>query len=254
MIAQGQQLGLKDIPSFDDGAKVGPFRRLYAYHHSRRFEWLRNKIGALAEGSVSILELGCHDARSLSYVPVHVHRYLGFDACWKSGWKDGKPYGMEAAQLRFRDRPEFEFIQSEKHDDLLAVSETFDIVIVCETFEYLNPDLLDAYVAALAARLDSRGYLLSTMPNEKGLPLLFKTAGSRFSGVRRSEYTGRQLWSAVRGRLDRVPRALRGRRGFDYSKMAGLIRRHFSQMKVESIASPSLPIWLSPNVGLIAKK
>lgn len=249
-----RQLTLHDIPSFDGGGKLRALRGLYAYHHSQRFEWLRSKIRSLGKESVAVIELGCHDARSLSYVPVHVHRYLGFDACWKSGWKDGRPYGMDAARFRYKDRPEFEFLQSEEYEDLLAVRGTFDVAIVCETFEYLDPSELDAYVGALATRINEGGCLLSTMPNEKGLPLLFKAMGSRLSGVDRSEYSRTQFWNAVRGRLDRVPRALRGRRGFDYSKMAELIGGHFSKVRLESIASPSVPLWLSLNIGLVATK
>jgi len=249
---QTEQLALHDIPSFDGGGQLGAFRGLYAYHHSRRFAWLRDKIRSIGKESVSIIELGCHDARSLAYVPVHVHRYLGFDACWKSGWKDGKPYGLEAARFRFKDRDRFEFLQSEQHDDLLAVSETFDIAIVCETFEYLNHDELEAYVGALAAKLNGNGCLLATMPNEKGLPLLLKVAGSRLSGVSRSDYTRTQFWNALRGRLDRVPRALRGRRGFDYARMARLVGHHFPNVQLESITSSSLPLWASLNIGLVA--
>lgn len=249
-----RQTNFNSISSSEAGQQAHPLNRLYAFHHSRRFEWLQSKIAALGKQDVSILELGCNDARSLNYVPVRVHRYVGLDAGWRSGWNNGRPYGLNAARLRFEHSPQFEFLQSECHEDLLAVPGTFDMAIVFETFEYLKPEELEPYIAALSEKLSKDGCILSTMPNEKGLPLFLKAAGSKLSGVKRSEYTLPQFWNALRGRLDRVPRAYRGRRGFDYSVMAHLIRRFFPLVRLESIEPPCLPVWLSLNVGLVGLK
>ena len=228
--------------------------RIYNFHHTRRFEWLRGKIAALGKREVSILELGCNDARSLEYVPIPVKRYVGFDAGWRSGWRNGVACGLDAARLRFGDRPQFEFRRSERCEDLEELKETFDIAIVLETFEYLDPSKVDAYVSALSQKLNNSGSILSTMPVEKGLPLLIKTIGSRLSGVPRSGYTLRQFWNALVGRLHRVPRAVRGRRGFDYSAMAELVSRYFSHLRLEPVEPANAPLWLSLNVGLTATK
>jgi hypothetical protein len=228
--------------------------RIYNFHHTRRFEWLRGKIAALGKREVSILELGCNDARSLEYVPIPVKRYVGFDAGWRSGWRNGVACGLDAARIRFEDRPQFEFRRSERCEDLDGLKETFDIAIVLETFEYLDPLKVDAYVSALSQKLNNSGSILSTMPVEKGLPLLVKAIGSRLSGIPRSGYTPRQFWNALAGRLDRVPRAVRGRRGFDYSAMAELVSRYFSHLKLEPVEPANAPLWLSLNVGLTATK
>jgi len=45
------------------------FRWFYSRHHARRFEWMRDKIAACNFKPVSILELGCHDSRSLGLCP-----------------------------------------------------------------------------------------------------------------------------------------------------------------------------------------
>jgi len=235
-----------DIPRF--------FNRIYAIHHARRFEWLRSKIACLGKNDVSVLELGCNDARSVEYIPVAIRRYLGLDAGWRSGWENGKAYGLEAAQVRFRDRPQFEFRRSERCEDLEGVPGKFDVAIVLETFEYLEPSKLEAYVAALSEKLIDGGAILSTMPNEKGVPLLLKALGSRLSGVPRSGYTPPQFWNALIGRLDRVPRAIRGRRGFDYRMMSEIIRRYFPHGHLESVEPANAPLWLSLNVGLVATK
>jgi hypothetical protein len=244
----------EEIASFDADRKFRALRRIYAFHHTRRFEWLKHKLTALGRQNISILELGCNDARSLNYVPVRVQRYLGFDAGWRSGWKHGHPHGLEAARVRFRNRPMFEFRQSTRHEDLLDVDERFDVAIVLETFEYLDPAQLESYVFLLSEKVKDDGWIFCTMPNEKGLPLLLKVIGSKLSGVRRSEYTFSQLCNALLGRMDRVPRAPRGRKGFDYAEMARMVSRHFSHVSLEPVEPPSLPVWLSLNVGLVASK
>jgi methyltransferase family protein len=244
----------EEIASFDADRKFRALRRIYAFHHTRRFEWLKHKLSALGKQNVSILELGCNDARSLNYVPLRVHRYLGFDAGWRSGWKNGRPHGLEAARVRFRNRPAFEFRSSTRHEDLFDVDEQFDVAIVLETLEYLDPAQLESYVFLLSEKLKDDGLILCTMPNEKGLPLLLKVIGSKLSGVRRSEYTLPQFWNALLGRLDRVPRSSRGRKGFDYAATARMLRRHFAQVSLEPVEPPNFPLWLSLNVGLVGSK
>jgi hypothetical protein len=243
-----------EVPSFYADRKFRALRRIYAYHHTRRFEWLKSKLQSLGKQNLSILEIGCNDARSLNYVPVRVARYLGFDAGWRSGWKNGYPHGLDAARIRFHNRPMFEFRKSVRYEDLSDVDEQFDIAIVLETFEYLELEQLETYVFLISEKLKHDGWIFSTMPNEKGLPLLLKAIGSTISGVQRSEYTLPQFWNALVGRLDRVPRSARGRKGFDYSAMAQMVQRHFAQVSLEPVEPNHCPLWLSLNVGLVGSK
>lgn len=243
-----------EVPSFDPDRKFRALRRIYAFHHTRRFEWLKKKLQTLGKQNLSILEIGCNDARSLNYVPVHVGRYLGFDAGWKSGWKNGHPHGLEAARVRFRNRPMFEFRKSTRHEDLFDVDERFDVAIVLETFEYLDPEQLESYVFLISEKLKDDGSIFCTMPNEKGLPLFLKVIGSKLSGVQRSEYTLPQFWNALLGRMDRVPRSPRGRKGFDYAAMVKMVGQYFAQVSLEPVEPPSFPVWLSLNVGMVATK
>ena len=243
-----------DTPYFHLSRNLRFFDRIYAIHHARRFEWLKSKIACLGKSDISVLELGCNDARSVEYIPVPITRYLGLDAGWRSGWENGKAYGLESAQIRFRDRPHFEFRRSERYEDLERVPGKFDVAIVLETFEYLEPSKLETYVSVLSEKLIDDGAILTTMPNEKGVPLLVKALGSRLSGVPRSGYTPAQFWNALIGRLDRVPRALRGRRGFDYQMMSEIIWRYFPHGYLESVEPANAPLWLSLNVGLVATK
>jgi len=229
-------------------------RWLYTKHHACRFEWMRAKIPSLGKENLSIIELGCNDARSLTYVPVSVTRYLGFDAGWQSGWKDGTPFGFEAARTCLLNDPAVEVRKSTSPRDIESLDEQFDLALVMETFEYLEPASLDSYVAAIARKVRPDGCLLSTMPNEKGLPLLVKALGSRISGVPRSQYTARQFCDAVLGRMDRVPRAPRGRKGFDYALIVRLLERHFPFVRLESVGLVNLPLHLSTNIGIVASR
>ena len=230
------------------------FNWFYARHHAQRFDWMGNKIASLGKESVSILELGCHDARSLAYVPVNVHRYVGLDAGWQSGWNGETPYGLEAGRIRLQNAEKFEVRKSSSPEDIEEMEEQFDMALVLETFEYLEPSALELYVAALARRVCDNGYLLTTMPNEKGIPLLVKALGAKLSGIPRSEYTASQFFHALLGRMDRVPRASRGRKGFDYAQMAHLLAKYFPFLSLEGVGLMKLPPHLSTNIGIIASK
>lgn len=246
--------GAFEIPSFDRSRNLGPFGRLYRFHHTRRFQWLRSKIASLPKQKISVLELGCNDARSVNYIPIPTERYVGLDAGWRSGWKNGKAYGLEAARLRFRGVPRFEFHRSEHSRDLEKVQGGFDVAVVLETFEYLDPPKLETYVSLLSEKLKHDGCIFSTMPNEKGIPLLLKVIGSKLSGVARSEYTLSQLWNAFIGNTRKVPRGVHGRKGFDYATMSKMIKGHFAQIHLESVEPAHVPLWLGLNVGLVACK
>jgi hypothetical protein len=244
---------LRYPPAISSG-RAYTFNWFYARHHARRFEWMRDKIASCGKRSVSVLELGCHDARSLTYVPVRVHRYVGLDAGWKSGWTGQTPCGLEAGRVRLKGRKNFEVRISSSPQDIDKMEGQFDVALVLETFEYLQPAALEPYIAALAGKLSDDGWLLTTMPNEKGIPLLVKALGAKLAGIRRSEYNGTEFIHALLGQMDRVPRAVRGRKGFDYGQIARLMAKHFSFLRLEGVGLMNLPPYLSTNIGIVASK
>ena len=247
--------GIIRYPSAVSSARPFTLDWLYSRHHTRRFEWMRDKLASHGKESISIIELGCHDARSLIYVPVNVHRYVGLDAGWQSGWKGDEPYGLEAARIRMKDMKNHEVRRSTLPEDIEKIKEQFDVALVLETFEYLEPSVLESYIAALAQKVSENGCIITTMPNEKGIPLLLKAAGARLFKVRRSEYTATQFCNALLGRMNRVPRAAKGRKGFDYGQVVSLLSRHFPFMRTEGIEMiKKLPPYLSTNTGVVAAK
>ena len=230
------------------------FRWFYSRHHAQRFEWMRKQIASRQKQSISILELGCYDARSLGFVPVNVHRYVGLDAGWQSGWNGETPYGLEAGRVRLKNNENFEVRTSNSPRDIEQMTETFDVALVLETFEYLEPAALEAYIAALAGRVRDTGFLLTTMPNEKGVPLLVKALTAKLAGIHRSEYTAAQFIHALMGRMNRVPRGIRGRKGFDYSQVARVLAKYFPFLELEGVGLMKLSPHLSTNIGIVASK
>ena len=215
---------------------------LYARHHLARFEWLGRKVEALADAAeISVLEVGCHDGRALSYIPRRVRRYAGFDAGWGGG--------LERGRERFATEQNYSFIESTNPRDVESFTEKFDFIICMETLEHLDTAVLEQYVHAFAAKL--RGFLLITVPNEKGIPFLVKATGSRVLGIERYyPYTTAEFFWAVLGRLNRVRRI--EHKGFDYARLVSLIRNLFQSVSVEGISPLRLPPSLSLTIGIVA--
>lgn len=217
---------------------------IYGRHHNRRFEWLSQKIAALAgEQEIRVLEVGCHEGRVLNYVPKQVRRYVGLDAGWGGG--------LERARECFRERPEVTFIQSNHPRDVAALEERFDFVICMETLEHVEPSIVELYIKAFSEKLD--GYLLITVPNEKGLALLLKATGARFLKVDRIyPYTAKEFFWGLMGRLDRVARS--EHKGFDYRNLANLIGKYFRHVSVEGVSPVRRPLQLGLTIGIVASQ
>jgi 2-polyprenyl-3-methyl-5-hydroxy-6-metoxy-1,4-benzoquinol methylase len=217
---------------------------IYARHHLGRFEWLRRKFEALADQpEISVLEVGCHDGRALSYIPQRVRRYAGFDAGWGGG--------LERGRQRFATEPGYSFTESTNPRDVESLTEDFDFIICMETLEHLNTAIVEQYIQAFAAKL--RGYLLITVPNEKGIPFLVKATGARILGIDRYyPYETSEFFWAVLGRVHRVRRI--EHKGFDYALVVNLIRNKFKYVSVEGISPLRLPPSLSLTIGIVASQ
>ncbi|HEY8749322.1 MAG TPA: hypothetical protein VIM11_15165 [Tepidisphaeraceae bacterium] len=157
---------------------------------------------------------------------------------------------MAAAEHRFGSDPRFVLKASTDPNDVLALDGTFDVGICMETFEHIPSASLDAYVAAVAAKV--KGAMLITVPNEKGAALLFKTTAAmvlrrnRDIGYKRGEWI-----NSILGRMDRVEH--KDHKGFDYAKLAGIVGRHFRSVKVEGIGPKFMPTSCQLTIGIIAK-
>lgn len=217
---------------------------IYARHHLGRFYWINQKFAALAgPGEISLVEVGCHDGRALTYIPRHVRRYAGFDAGWGGG--------LERGRSRFAAEKDYTFTESTDPRDVAALDEQFDFGLCMETLEHLDQPVVEGYIRAFAEKVSGR--LLITVPNEKGFALLVKGVGSKVLRVDRVyPYTVSEFLWGLLGRLEKVKRA--EHKGFDYAKLVDLIRQHFRYVKVEGISPLNLPPFLSLTIGIIASQ
>ncbi len=217
---------------------------VYGRHHNRRFEWLNQKISALtSEQGIRVLEVGCHEGRVISCIPIPVRRYVGLDAGWGGG--------LERAKESFRDRREVTFIQSNHPRDVAAIEERFDFAICMETLEHVDPPIVELYIKAFSEKLD--GYLLITVPNEKGLALLINAVGARLLNVDRIyPYTTKEFIWGLLGRLDRVARF--EHKGFDYRNLVNLIGKYFQYVSVEGVTPVRRPLQLGLTIGIVASQ
>ena len=215
---------------------------IYSRHHLGRFEWLHRKFDALAgEAGISVLEVGCHDGRTLGYIPRRVRRYAGFDAGWGGG--------LERGRRKFSAEKTYTFTESTEPRDVASLDERFDFIICMETLEHLDQPVVEGYIRAFAEK--SNGHLLITVPNEKGLALLVKATGSRVLKIERYyPYTVAEFFWGLLGKLDRVRRS--EHKGFDYARLVGLIKQHFKYVSVEGIGPFRLPPSLSLTIGIVA--
>jgi len=205
---------------------------------------LRRKISTLADpAAISVLEVGCHDGRALSYIPRVVRRYVGFDAGWGGG--------LDRAREQFSANEGYSFFQSTHPRDVSNLTEKFDFIICMETLEHLEPPIVEQYLHAFSAKLD--GFLLVTVPNEKGIALLAKAIGARIFGIDRIyPYTAGEFFWAFLGHMNRVRRA--EHKGFDYTSLVNLIKKHFRYASVEGISPFRLPPPLSLTIGIVASQ
>ncbi len=215
---------------------------LRSHFHLARFEWARRTVASLGLDVVRLVEIGCFDGRLIDYMPVPVERYAGYDAGWEGG--------LEAGQARFRGRDGFSLQQAADPSALAAHPDgAFNLGASLETIEHIPPDLVDPYLAELARVVD--GYLLVTVPNEKGSVFLAKYLAKSLIYGGNEPYKLREIAAATLGQMKQVER--NEHKGFDYAVLVRQIERHFDIDRVCGLPTAVLPPSLSFTVGIVAR-
>lgn len=189
-----------------------------------------------------MLEIGCFDGKILDYTPVPPQSYQGFDAGWEGG--------LASAQARFKQHPNWRFSFAKDHTPLQALpTDAFNLAALMETIEHMPPAAVEPYLIEIERV--TRGFIMITVPNEKGLVFLGKWLIKKFVLRSAEKYTASELLFATLGIMDKVER--NEHKGFDYVRLKEQLSQHFDIVSVESIPFGVLPTWLSFTVGIVAR-
>jgi 2-polyprenyl-3-methyl-5-hydroxy-6-metoxy-1,4-benzoquinol methylase len=214
--------------------------RLRRYLHLARFRWVATTVARLRCNTARVLELGCFDAKTLDFLRPAPNRYVGLDANWEGG--------LDIARARWT-HAGYTFHLAQQPEDLQRLgAERFSLALAMETLEHLPPEQIGAYLQNIAERLD--GYLLVTVPNEKGPVFLAKWLAKRLFSRDAQSHSVAELLYATTGQCHRVARD--GHKGFDYSALADEISRYFDVLSIEGHPL-RLPTPISFGVGIVAR-
>ncbi|MEP7152708.1 MAG: hypothetical protein ABI856_13450 [Nitrospira sp.] len=193
---------------------------------------------------VKIIELGCHDGKTLEFLDTEPKQYVGLDANWEGG--------LDLGRLKWKDRPHVTFQQCVKPDDITIPETPHDVGICMETLEHIPPDLVGPYLKTLSAAID--GYLFITVPIERGAVFLIKHGLKkilRMQDVPFDTIETAEFLNSVMGRLDRVKRYQH--KGFDDRLLVKQVNEYFDVLNVSGIF-PGLPLLsLNLTIGIVAK-
>lgn len=209
--------------------------------HRSRFYWFADQLETLSLDEYRVIELGCFDGRLLQCFERSPKRYLGLDADWEGG--------LTQAQEIFKNQPELTFELATDPSSMEKLpDDSFNLGASLETLEHVPPAMVDGYLRQLARVID--GYLLITVPNEKGLVFLTKWLAKKLLGHRVQAYRWSEVVAAALGRMDRVGRD--DHKGFDYRALINEVAVHFDIVSISG-APTRLPLWLSFNICIVAK-
>lgn len=210
------------------------------YLHTARFRYLNRMVKKYSLDQDTVLELGCFDGKSISYLPKPPREYVGFDANWEGG--------VDLAHKLWADKPEYRFIVSDDPGDIAAqAGQDYDLVISMETLEHLPPEQVDDYLAVLAQKTSK--HAIFTVPNEKGVVFAFKHLAKMMLTKGYRHYSFGEFMNATLGRMSKVARD--NHKGFDYAALIRQVEKHFEVIEVRGIGMNFLPPILNFNVGMV---
>jgi hypothetical protein len=209
--------------------------------HLARFKWLSDKIINHKLNTTNVIELGCFDARSLEYISPQPFKYSGYDANWENG--------LDIARIKYSSFNNYSFNVCNTPSEFNKVNAIYSMAISLETLEHIPIEMLDEYIKKIAAGLN--GYLIITVPNEKGLIFLIKHILKRYLFGGYDKYTFKELLNATLGRMHLVERDQH--KGFDYMQLKMHLLDHFDLFEEQGIPFALLPLWLNTQVGFVMK-
>ena len=215
-----------------------PFRSKF---HFARFKWLNKKILRYFPEYKSIIELGCHDAKTINLLTYPPIRYLGLDANWEKG--------IEIASEKYSYFQNYEFKIIKNTKKLKEINEKFDIAICLETLEHLPPEDLENYLNFLSNRFNN--YLFISIPNEIGLFFVLKYLLKILFNMKSENYTFWEFLNQSIGRVDKVKR--QQHKGFNWKLLINQLKNEFEIVEIKGIPFSKLPISCNFGIGIVLK-
>ena len=229
-------------PSYNERLFSGGFLR--STFHLARFYWIRKIISEFSLPQERIIELGCYDGKLLEFLPKSPNIYKGFDANWEGG--------IDIGRKKYSNKSGFEFNYASNPEEMnLKVDEKFDLAVSMETFEHIPPEIVCDYLRKLSKHID--GYLLITVPNEKGLFFLLKRIlkpkgelGDHY------KFSFKDYVYLTLGKTNMVDR--NDHKGFDYDDLIYGIKQFFDIIGVSGFSvGKFIQKSLTFGIGIIAK-
>jgi Methyltransferase domain len=214
--------------------------RARRFLHERRFWWLIDRLRRLSIRRADIIEIGCYDAKTISYLErsgIAVTRYVGYEA-------DDDIF--DRVQEQWAARSDVAIVKSKSPSDV-EQSRTFDVGICMETLEHLPDENVDGYLQLLARVV--RGPVFFTIPVERGAMLVAKQLGYRVLGMYGDRLSWRDLVAGALSQTDRIPRHEHA--GFDDRRMIERIARYFNVTESGGLFVPYFTT-LNFTVGIVA--
>jgi hypothetical protein len=209
--------------------------------HLSRFYWLKEKLREFKLQPVRMIELGCHDGKTIEFLEDQPKEYLGLDANWEGG--------LDLGRVKWKDAPHLRFQHCIKPSDIPLPTVPYDVGICMETLEHIPPDLVLPYLKKLSELIE--GFLFITVPIERGVAFFLKHGLKKVLRMRDDKFEDGEFMNCVMGRLDKVKRL--EHKGFDDRLFVEQVRQYFEVISISGVF-PRLPV-LSMNLtlGIVAK-